>query len=728
MLGTFAITIFTGATLLFLVQPMIAKMVLPLLGGSPSVWNTCMVFFQALLLAGYAYAHWSAKALGLRRQVVVHMVVLCIPFLLWAGGIPPISRPLGTPTADHPTLWLLKTLAICIGPAFLVVSTCGPLMQRWFSSTGHAAAKDPYFLYAASNGGSMLALLAYPLLIEPALTLSQQRRFWSIGYIVFAALSLLCAVPTLRAKSVALPTVLELEAERIPPARRLRWVLLALVPSSFMLAVTQYLSTDIAAIPLLWVAPLTIYLLTFILAFAKKQIVTPRVLARYFPILAVALGLICLLSRHDPMWIIILLNLAALFMGCLMCHEQLANSRPGPSGLTGFYLLIALGGVLGGMFNALLAPVLFKSLLEYPIILAAACMLRPRASDKPLSIGDKFLDAGLAVIPLAVWVAARRFVPDGGDSTLLFTAGLPILACYLLVGRPIRFAAALGLLLVGSALIVGRHIDEFRTFFGAYTVEQSGAGPRRMQQLLHGTTLHGAQWLDPLRPKEPLIYYHRKGPIGLVFKTFGETPLFDQVGLVGLGAGTLTSYGRPGQTMTVFEIDPAVVKLAKDPTRFTYVHDCRANLEFVLGDARLSLAAQPEGKFGLIVLDAFSSDAVPVHLLTTQAVSMYITRLKPGGLLAFHISNRYLDLQSVLSAVAADLNLAAIIREDVVDDVESRNDGHWNSTWVCLARHPEDLDPLEPSHAWTSLRRQPADRLWTDDYSSFLGIFHWTKP
>lgn len=746
MLGLFAITIFTGATLLFLVQPMIAKMVLPLLGGSPSVWNTCMVFFQALLLAGYAYAHWSVKALGLRRQVLLHGVVLLIPLGLWAGGIPPISKPLGIPTGDYPILWLLKTLAVCIGPAFLVVSTCGPLMQRWFSGTGHAAAKDPYFLYAASNGGSMIALLAYPLLIEPMLTLAQQRRVWSVGYVLFAALSLLCAVRTHRSKAVPLTVASEGPAEKTPARQRLRWVLLALVPSSFMLAVTQYLSTDIAAIPLLWIVPLAIYLLTFILAFSKWQLMPLHVLSRFFPILAIALGLIFLLSRHDPMWIIIMLNLAALFMGCLMCHVQLARARPGPSGLTGFYLLIALGGVLGGMFNALLAPVIFKSLLEYPIILAAACMLRPASSDAPRSIGDKALDAGLAVIPFTIWVSSGwvlatatvffnflgrlglPLVELSGDIKLLFTAGLPVLVCYLLVRRPIRLGAGLGILLVGCALVQGSRVQEIRTFFGAYTVEEAGSESHRMRQLLHGTTLHGAQWLDPARRSEPLIYYHRKGPIGAVFQAFGAKPLFDQVALVGLGAGTLTSYGRAGQTLTVFEIDPAVIKLASNPANFTYIQDCRAKVEFVLGDARQSLAAQPDGKFGLIVLDAFSSDAVPVHLLTAEAVKVYASKLKPGGLLAFHISNRYLDLQSVLVAVAANLSLTAIVREDYVDDTESRNDGHWNSTWVCMSRQPEDLAPLEADRNWSLLARQTTDLLWTDDYSSFVGIFRWVKP
>lgn len=710
---------------------MIAKMVLPLLGGSPSVWNTCMVFFQALLLAGYAYAHWSVKALGARRQVLVHAVVLCIPIALWAAGIPPISRPTGSPTVDHPILWLLKTLAACIGPAFLVVSTCGPLMQRWFAGTGHAAAKDPYFLYAASNGGSMIALLAYPLLIEPLLTLAQQRRAWSIGYVVFAALSLACAVRTYRSKSAPADVTVEAPA-RTPVRTRLRWIFLALIPSSFMLAVTQYLSTDVAAIPLLWIVPLAIYLLTFILAFSKRQLIPLAVLSRFFPIPAIALGLIVLLSRHDPIWIIIVLNLVALFMGCLMCHAQLAQTRPGPGGLTGFYLLIAFGGVLGGMFNALLAPVIFRSLLEYPIILAAVCMMRTATPDGvPRLIAAKVLDVALALVPLGLLIVCRKLVDRPGlqgDSMLLVKVGIPTLSCYLLVGRPLRFGAALGLLLVGFSLIQGLQIFERRTFFGAYTIETARSGGKEMRELLHGTTLHGAQWLDPPFRDEPLIYYHRKGPIGAVFKAFGDKPLFDQVGLVGLGAGTLTSYGRSGQNLTVFEIDPAVVNLAKDPKHFTYIQDCRATLDFVLGDARLSLAAQPNAKFGLIVLDAFSSDAVPVHLLTTEAVNMYISKLRPGGLLAFHISNRYLDLQSVLAAVATDLSLVAVIREDFVDDTESRATGHWTSTWVCMARNSEDLSPLEHDRNWLLLERQPKDPLWTDDYSSFVGIFRWTKP
>lgn len=738
MLGLFTITIFLGAAMLFLVQPMIAKMLLPLLGGSPSVWNTCMVFFQALLLAGYAYAHFSVKWLGTRRQIALHLAVASLPLVLWPLGMPPISEPSGGPgTNEAPVLWLLGMLLLCIGPAFFVLSTCGTLMQRWFAGTGHAAAKDPYFLYAASNAGSMLALLAYPLLVEPRMTLGDQRLGWSIGYAAFAAVTVACGV-VVRRRGGPEPRV---EASSAPaPAWRLRarWVALAAVPSSLMLAVTQYLSTDIAAIPLLWIVPLAIYLLTFILAFMGKPLIPLRVSDRTLPILILALAVIVLLARHDPIWIIIVLNLAALFFGAMLCHGQLAATRPDPAHLTSFYLCLAVGGVLGGMFNALLAPIVFNSLLEYPIILAAVCMLRPSEPRRGPWLQRTVTDIGLAMVPVVLAmlpsvvlpVLRRQGVITGPlDDTvrMAFIVGIPVLACYAFVTVPVRFACAVGALLIVSAAFKSQYAAaEVRTFFGLYTVQETNTPQgRRMVELLHGTTLHGAQWADPAARSEPLIYYHRSGPIGDVFRVYGSSPLFDRVALVGLGSGTLAAYGRSGQTLTFFEIDPAVVRLARDANLFHYVGDSQARCEFTLGDARVSLAREPDGLYGAIVLDAFSSDAVPVHLITREAVRMYVSKLKPGGLIAFHVSNRYLELERVVSGVTRELGLAAVIRNEDVQEEESNLELHWSSTWIVAARARDDLAPLLASVQWQSLEPRANDRVWTDDYSSFVGIFEW---
>jgi hypothetical protein len=742
VLAIFTITIFLGAAMLFLVQPMIAKMVLPLLGGSPSVWNTCMVFFQALLLAGYAYAHYSVKLLGLRRQIVLHLVVISLPLLLWPAGIPPIAKPGSTPgPADAPVPWLLAMLLICIGPAFFVLSTCSTLMQRWFTDTGHAAAKDPYFLYIASNAGSMLALLAYPLLVEPWVTLPGQRLLWSIGYAALAGATVVCAVLAGRTPLVAVAnTHTPAHAPAPPWSTRARWIALAAVPSSLMLAITQYLSTDIAAIPLLWIVPLAIYLITFVLAFAKKPLIPIRVSNRTLPILVLALAVIVLLARRDPIWIIIVLNLATLFFGAMLCHGQLAQSRPDPAHLTAFYLCLALGGVLGGLFNVLAAPMLFDTLLEYPIVLAAACWLRPSGP----RIGPRWqrivTDVGFAMLPVVIASLPTEILrilrnmglisgPLNDTTRMALLIGLPVLACYALVGVPRRFAIGVAALIIVNAAFHSRHADaEVRTFFGLYTVQRTATPQgREVVELLHGTTLHGAQWADPSARTEPLIYYHRSGPVGDVFSAFGHTPLFDRVALVGLGAGTIAAYGRDGQTLTFYEIDPAVVRLSRDSGLFHYVRDSKARCEFAIGDARISLAREADGTYGAIVLDAFSSDAVPVHLLTREAVDMYISKLKPGGIIALHVSNRYLELERVVSGVVQDLGLHAAIRDDTVPEDESDQTLYWSSTWVAVARAQEDLAPLLARKRWKVLTPDPADRVWTDDYSSFVGIFQWNR-
>ncbi len=740
MLAVFTFTIFLGAAMLFLVQPMAAKMVLPLLGGSPSVWNTCMVFFQALLLAGYAYAHYSVKVLGVRRQVVVHVGVAAAPLVLWMLGMAPLAAPTGGPGAgDRPVAWLLMMLLVCVGPAFFVLSTCGTLMQRWFAGTGHVAARDPYFLYAASNGGSMLALLAYPLVVEPWMSLGEQRRWWSMAYVAFVVATVVCGVLTWRRRDRAGVETGAVAAKTAAPTWKQRgmWVVLAAVPSSLMLAVTQYLSTDVAAIPLLWIVPLAIYLLTFILVFAKRVLVPVRVASRSLPVLVLALSVIVLLARHNPIWIIVVLNLATLFFGAVLCHGRLAASRPDASHLTAFYLCLALGGVLGGLFNAIAAPMLFDTLLEYPIVLAAVCLLRPGQERKGNRALRAWMDAGTAAIPvglmalaMAMWPWVGRLVSGAGAEHVrnALVVGVPVVACYFLVHVPVRFAAAvLALFLVDAAMDSRRAEAQVRTFFGRYSVHRTATPQGRVSvELRHGTTLHGSQWESATHRDEPLIYYHTQGPVGDVFAAYGAKPLFDRVGLVGLGTGSIAAYGREGQELRFFEIDPAVVRLSSAGGHFHYVERSKARCEFVMGDARLSIANEADGSLGAILLDAFSSDAVPVHLLTREAVKLYMSKLRPGGVVVFHVSNRYLELEPVVSGVTRDLGLVAAMRNDAVPDAESKSTLHFGSNWIAAARTREDLAPLLKRVGWEVMEARPGDRVWTDDFSSFVGIFQWS--
>jgi hypothetical protein len=757
MLPLFALTIFLSAALLFMVQPMVAKMVLPLLGGSPAVWNTCMVFFQASLLAGYAYAHWSTKLLGLRRQAILHALITLSPLLL----LPIAIRTSDPPAHGSPIPWLLLTLALAVGLPFFLASTTGPLMQRWFAATGHAAAKDPYFLYAASNAGSLIALLAYPLLLEPTTAIQQQSWLWTFGYIALALLILACAaviirkgaempkpqmVPGAAASEPSTPRHLDTSTPPLNTStprqllrQRLFWILLAFIPSSLMLGATQYISTDVAAVPLLWVIPLAIYLLTFILAFSTRRLFSTDALSDTLAIVMAALTLVFLVRGEYrlPIWGLFGLHIAALFIAALFCHTRLAELRPPVHRLTEFYLLLALGGVLGGAFNGLLAPTIFTGVIEYPLVLVLACLVRlqtrkPYFSSQPAWFGALFDVCAGILIALIFFLLDDMVFRLGIRNVgirLGIAVGIPAIAVYLLSPRRYAFAVGIAALLAISQLIQpteGRLLHQERTFFGVYRIFRNDNILHPIHAyttLVHGTTVHGAQYLDPEKAREPLTYYHRKGPLGDLFTTFADSPILDSLGLVGLGAGAIAAYGREGQTMVFHEIDPAVIRLAQDPEYFTYLRDSNADIRFDIGDGRLTMARLPDAVYGVIVLDAFSSDAIPVHLLTLEAFQLYLKKLQPRGIIAVHISNQYLYLEPVVARIADELNLAAIHRLDDPGKAEETRSMRSTSEWILLARAPQDLGPLASSPNWRPLRRKPNAPLWTDSYSNILSVF-----
>jgi SAM-dependent methyltransferase len=752
VLAAFTVAIFVGAALLFFVQPMVAKMLLPLLGGSPAVWNTCMVFFQAALLAGYAYAHWSVRFLGPRRQSVLHFVIVLAPLLV----LPVVLRGGDPPAEGSPVGWLLFALAATIGLPFVVAATGGPLLQRWFAATGHKSAADPYFLYAASNAGSLLALLAYPVLVEPMTTVGQQQWLWSGGYVLFAMLTIVCGVLVLRsagggavamAAPVPAPAAAAPETPASPAApgvikpvamspwrQRAWWLAMAFIPSSLMLGVTQYMSTDIAAVPLLWIVPLSIYLLTFILAFSGRPIFSVRLLSRILPVLVIALAVAFLTRATTPILVLIPLHLVTFFIAALLCHLRLAESRPPTTRLTEFYLLIAVGGVLGGIFNALIAPVVFTAVAEYPIAIALACLARtpsiswerkPRWMAPALDYGAPVVIGVLAFY--GAWLGhhiergLKEIALSDLDAQLILGVGVPAFACYLLATRRIGLALGIGALFTVALLkaaSAGGVIYNERTFYGVHRVKFNAP----FVELVHSNTAHGVQARDPVGRFVPLAYYSPQSPIGHVFEQFHSTELFSRVGIVGLGAGTIAAYGQPGQQFTFHEIDPAIVNIAR--THFTYLEDTKAQWDVKLGDGRQTLARMvQDGEYGLLVLDAFSSDAIPVHLVTREAVQMYAQKLRPGGILAFHISNRYLNLLPVLERIAEDRGLALIHRNDPIDEVTSGRTGTFGSHWVLLARDRYDFGPLLRDVRWvgpTPGRRGP---LWTDDYSNIVSIF-----
>lgn len=736
MLPLFAITIFLGAALLFLVQPIAAKLILPLLGGSPAVWNSCMLFFQAALLGGYCLAHILGK-LRPRLQTTLYALALALPIV---GSIAFHRLILATPTTTPPPVssspipWLLAALSFMVGAPFLFVSAAGPLLQRWFSATSHSSAKDPYFLYAASNAGSMLGLLGYPFLVEPWLTLTEQRRAWSIAFGLFAILVACCAV-ALKRNPTPEPSITSNQSAPVQSLtwkQRALWLLLAFIPSSLTLGVTQHISTDIAAVPLLWVLPLSIYLLTFIIAFSKHTI-PALFISRVLPILVLCLAVIALLNSREPIAVITAFHLLGLFACALLCHTRLATSRPDPSHLTEFYLLIAVGGVLGGIFNAILAPLLFSSLVEYPVVLVLAllCRTRPASAQPDRALMTLLLSSAAPLAVAAFLLSFPRLGPNlgltsAGTLQALWIA-IPAVLCLTVYRFTIPFALALAAMFavaIHYANVASANLELTRTFFGILRLSRDGD----YVTLIHNTTTHGLQNRSEAKRRIPLGYYHNSGPIGQVFETFGATPLFDRVGLVGLGSGALAAYGRPGQEMTFHEIDPAIVRIAENPNYFTYLSDSRATHRIILGDGRLTLAQVPDAHYGLIVLDAFSSDSIPIHLITREAIALYLTKLAPHGLLAFHISNHFLDLAPVLSRNADALGLAMLWRKDEFDAKTEKvmdDQGIYSSNWVLLARDPADFGTLPNDKKWLRAKSTPDAPLWTDDYSNILSVFQW---
>ncbi|MFQ5958056.1 MAG: spermidine synthase [Alphaproteobacteria bacterium] len=726
VLPLYAATLFLSALLLFSVQPMFTKMVLPLLGGSPGVWNTAMVFFQAALLAGYAYAHVTTRLFGLRRQTWLHLGVLAVAF-----AVLPVTVAAGwtPPTEAAPIAWLIALFTVSVGLPFFAVSATAPLLQKWFADTDHSAARDPYFLYGASNLGSILALLGYPVIVEPLLSGRAQSLAWSWGYGLLVVLIAACALSLRRNGDVgAEDRAAGARAEdAVDWRRRLHWLALAFAPSSLLLAVTAHITADVAAAPLLWVIPLTLYLLTFVLIFSRRPLLRHAWMVKLQPFVVLPLALF--FPWNLTIWVVLPLHVLAFFVTAMVCHGELARRRPATSHLTEFYLWMSIGGVLGGVFNALIAPSVFDAVYEYPIAIALACLLRPRLDGGG---GGRFarwtdLVAPALILAIVVPTLGRGLRPSdiGLAATVLLyvTIGLLMYGCRL---RPLRFGLAMAAVLAATAVMPGALdvLARERSFFGVYRVKSDEGG--RFNVLVNGTTVHGAQNTDPALRREPLTYYHRGGPLGQLFAALDGTRALARVGAVGLGTGAAACYRKPGESWTFYEIDPTVARLARDTRFFHYLADCAPEAEVVFGDARLSLARAPDRHFDLLILDAFSSDAIPAHLLTREALALYMAKLAPGGIVMFHISNRNLELAPVLENLIADAGLAGRIQRDRRDaDDENGETYKRHSTWVAIARKPEDLAMLEGDSRWQQVAPHPGAGVWTDDFSNIFGALKW---
>jgi hypothetical protein len=659
----YALTILVSAFLLFQIEPVIAKMILPWFGGSAAVWATCLLFFQLVLLLGYLYAHAVHTRLRPARQAWLHVALLAASLAM----LPVVPSAAWKPSGgEDPTGRILALLAATIGLPFLLLSSTGPLLQAWFAR--RYPGRPPYRLYALSNAGSMFALLGYPVLVEPKFTTHTQAIGWSLGYVAFA---ILCGLTAISVRGQAQKP----RPETGPGARRptcrdyVLWLVLPACASTLLLAITNHLSQDVAAIPFLWVLPLSLYLLTFIICFDRER--------WYWRPLFLRLGIVALasmayaLAKSPDVRAAIPIFSASLFFACMLCHGELARLKPDPRYLTSFYLLIAAGGALGGIFVGLLAPRLFPAVYELHIGLAACALL-------------------------ILFVLYQR------SPTWFIGASLTVTFVFYLAWQVVHSASDYRYMV--------------RNFYGELKIEQDDpSDPDALRKLIHGAINHGQQFLDSRRRDWPTTYYSRNSGVGLAIRDSQQRgPV--RVGVIGLGTGTIASYGRPGDYYRFYDINPLVIRIAR--TWFSYVNDCKAQLDIVLGDARLSLEREPSQRFDVLAVDAFSGDSIPFHLLTVEAFQLYFGHLNSDGVLAVHISNKFLNLQPVVHGIAAFLH-----KDDgIIDTEDDDSSGVFGSTWVLVTSRPGFFStPL--LRAAAKSRPSPNLRVWTDNYSNLFQLF-----
>jgi hypothetical protein len=702
-------TILLSAVLIFWIEPLFPKMILPIVGGTPATWITALMFYQSALLLGYAYSFLLTRLFPLELQIALHTIVLALA----AVALPP-ALPASAHLSDHPAFQVLFILAAGIGAPLLALSATAPLLQHWFTRTRPPHAHAPYFLYAASNVGSLGALLAFPLVVEPTLGLHIQTRAWSIGYGLLALLILASAA---LARGTDSPSATTASASRTaatghPWRERALWLALAAVPSSLLSGTTTKITTEAAAGPLFWVVPLALYLLTFALAFARHRRLPLRPMLIAQTIATALIVVEALIEGEFGGWPIIAILIALLFLSAYVCNCRLADSRPGPDRTGEFYLVIALGGLLGGTFNALIAPNIFPDVIEFPLALVLAMALRPSTTPPhardiltPLSIGV----LGAVAMALSFFTAMPQVAPV---LSLVFAILL-----FPLSRVPLRLGAGLAAAFLVAAIpsLIFPPLDRERNFFGVIKVLEDRENALHL--LVNGSILHGLESTDADTRDEPTSYYHRRGPLGDVMTLVGDK-LTDGAAVIGLGAGTVACYGSGAAPWTFFEINPAVIRVAGDARDFSFLRDCQPDARLRLGDGRLLLASDA-GRYPLIVLDAFSSDAVPIHLLTLEALSAYLEKLTPDGVIAVNISNRFIDLLPILAAAGARLGLTAASRFDTTTDRLARS-----SKWVALARSPERLAPLIVEHGWSRASSGSVDA-WTDDRSDLFLPLLW---
>jgi hypothetical protein len=731
VLTVYTAAIFVSALLLFSVQPLFTRMVLPRLGGSPAVWSVAMVFFQSLLLGGYAYAHYLMRLRSRLIPVTIHLVLLAIALLTLPLSI---AGGWGEPPSGGYAFWLLGLFAVSIGLPFFALAANNPLLQAWFVRTGHPNGTDPYFLYASSNIGSFLALLSYPVLLEPLFTLRTQNLIWTGGYGLLIVLIAACGVLLLRSPVSAAIDVLAEESAAPPPAwiLRARWIFLAAVPSGLLIAVTAHISTDIAAAPLLWVLPLSLYLLTWVLVFQSRPLLPHKWMLLAQP-LAIA-GVIVLLAIGGEQNLLLTLggNLFFFFVIAMACHGELARTRPAAKYLTGFYVALSFGGMVGGLFAGLIAPFTFSWIAEYPILLALAALCRPPGGNERLPGWSRWYWPFLAVLAVALiapsWSGGKTML---GETRVWAIGAVGVLSAVLALALnanrwKIFATVVVALVLIRAYPADNGRVETVRSFFGVHKIVVTPGGQYHV--LMHGTTIHGAQRFQnndgtPItgRP-EPISYYHKDGGIGQAIAAIrARKGAALRVAVIGLGAGTLVCASVPGETWKFFEIDQSMVDTARDVRYFSFIRNCAPDLRPVMGDARLTFAREPDGIYDLIIVDAYSSDAIPIHLATEEAMKIYKDKLAPQGAVLMHVSNRHLELASVVVGIA-DAN---DLKSWVYDQDSNRDDEYIFPTSVVVsARDQADVGKLASSDVWELTEADENQRVWTDDYCNVLGAVY----
>ena len=742
ILGVYTAAVFLSALLLFGVQPMFTRMVLPQLGGSPSVWSVAMVFFQSMLLAGYAYAHGLTTLRNRYAAVAMHLALLLaaaltLPLAIYQGW----GNPPGTAAAPF---WLLGLFAVSIGLPFFALAANNPLLQAWFVRTGHRDAHDPYFLYAASNVGSFLALLSYPVLFEPIFTLHAQNRMWSIGFVLLIVLIAACGLLMLRVPARMARKTKRSRFEPKPGWPTIgRWVFIAAVPSGLLVAVTAYISTDVAAAPLLWVIPLSLYLLTWIIVFQRWPPISQQIALRLQPIAIAGIVVLSLFTIRIGLFVSLAAHLIAFFVIALACHGELARTRPAARYLTTFYVALSFGGMVGGLFSGLVAPYVFSWVAEYPILAVLAVLCRPFGQDINRSlwaslpqiseaVNSWFWPVAVAIAVFLIFLSYDGFHFDDTDPFRTLIVLVLAAASLALLHDPPKsaFAVALAFATLWLFPVDGTNIQTLRSFFGVHKIYESDDG--RFRILKNGSTIHGAERIEtedgePVsgRPR-PITYYHDKSAMSRVIEAVRARkggPL--RTAVIGLGSGSLACRIAPGETWRFFEIDPTIIAIARDPDRFTFLSSCAPGLPIVLGDARLTFAQEPDHVYDLIIVDAYSSDAIPVHLATAEAMGIYKSKLAPQGVVMMHISNRHLELRSVVEGIAAANGLKTWIWSNASEETDDEN-YVFGSDVAISAENESDIGALSNDKFWVLTPPNPAVRTWTDDYSNIAGAV-WRK-